>query len=596
MGAPSQGHRNGRARLRPPKSYFLTIIHMIRGNGATPQGARILASIATLAVATVCVVLLCTENTGDMKEEAAPISSQADTSGKPELKMVQMPMILASDADLRRAIAAREHKDEKAKEIRHKKAQQSREAHQQAQKARRQQHLSTQGMSASMKRMVARRNHAYNLEKRKKAMARALMNDDDESENMELIQAFDFTPANAIDKAMGGLHARHSHLFSHLQMHRSAHHHSNKNSDADASAGLMQIGATVKLQNFADDITKELHDFTSSSHAVASDLLYGDEENAAKAKKKMDKDLKPPKKKKKKITITVTKHGAQAKKSHRRHSHDDEEEADSPFDRNGPLAKYMAFQQARFAMKNALGNANKNARQSTLTDDDNLQLFQLPEDPELYQTEALETAQRRLHKAQEQQHAAETHAARASKRHAARIAHALELIEVPPTANEKAAAALKKKMNAMMAHQKAAMKRQNQQAQKAMRRNAAAAKKAMQHSVKEVHQKTRKISKDAKHNKMMWAKKAKQAKRKARKAAKKAARKVKKAKQAARKLVKKAKAKAKLKEEMMLLSIDTDEEEPHEKASSLLAAAAKAATVRKQRMSEVELIQGEFGL
>merc|ERR1712230_270499 len=552
-------NRNGRALASTPKSYFLTIIHMIRGNGATPQGSRILASLAILAVATVCVVLVVdTETTGDMTlESTRPVAEQkASTSvsatkpGAPATKLVQIPMILASDEDMRRAIYAKERKAAKAKEVRHKKHQEDRREHQAAQKARKQRHLSTNGMSESMKKMVAARNHEYNLEKRKKAMAAALMDDDN---SMELIQQYDFSDANAIDKALGGVHASHSHIFGHLKLHRSSNHHSKKN-PKNRNAELMQIGVESKVMNFSDDITKELNDFTSSSHAVASDLLYGDEEDATRAKKKVKKVIKPKKKKKVKKKVV-------RKPRHRRH----QDSVDEPFDENGPMAHFVAFQSAKFAMKNALGNAGKEANQS-VDDDEGFSFLQLPEEDELYQK--YESAKHRLHKA-------EQHAARSSKRHAVKMQHALELIE-SPTANEKAAAALKKKMNAMMSHQQAVMKRQNQQAEKAIAHNTAAAKKAMARNVKEVHQKTAKINKDAKLAK------------------KKAARKVKKAKRAARKLVKKAKAKAKLKEEMMLLSIET-EEEPHKKASSLLAAAAKAARKRvASRTSEVGILQSEL--
>merc|ERR1712230_302848 len=552
-------NRNGRALASTPKSYFLTIIHMIRGNGATPQGSRILASLAILAVATVCVVLVVdTETTGDMTlestrpaaEQKASTSVSATKPGAPATKLVQIPMILASDEDMRRAIYAKERKAAKAKEVRHKKHQEDRREHQAAQKARKQRHLSTNGMSESMKKMVAARNHEYNLEKRKKAMAAALMDDDN---SMELIQQYDFSDANAIDKALGGVHASHSHIFGHLKLHRSSNHHSKKN-PKNRNAQLMQIGVESKVMNFSDDITKELNDFTSSSHAVASDLLYVDEEDATRAKKKVKKVIKPKKKKKVKKKVV-------RKPRHRRH----QDSVDEPFDENGPMAHFVAFQSAKFAMKNALGNAGKEANQS-VDDDEGFSFLQLPEEDELYQK--YESAKHRLHKA-------EQHAARSSKRHAVKMQHALELIE-SPTANEKAAAALKKKMNAMMSHQQAVMKRQNQQAEKAIARNTAAAKKAMARNVKEVHQKTAKINKDAKLAK------------------KKAARKVKKAKRAARKLVKKAKAKAKLKEEMMLLSIET-EEEPHKKASSLLAAAAKAARKRvASRTSEVGILQSEL--
>merc|ERR1711939_853520 len=470
----------------------------------------------------------------------------ATKPGAPATKLVQIPMILASDEDMRRAIYAKERKAAKAKEVRHKKHQEDRREHQAAQKARKQRHLSTNGMSESMKKMVAARNHEYNLEKRKKAMAAALMDDDN---SMELIQQYDFSDANAIDKALGGVHASHSHIFGHLKLHRSSNHRSKKN-PKNRNAELMQIGVESKVMNFSDDITKELNDFTSSSHAVASDLLYGDEEDATRAKKKVKKVIKPKKKKKVKKKVV-------RKPRHRRH----QDSVDEPFDENGPMAHFVAFQSAKFAMKNALGNAGKEANQS-VDDDEGFSFLQLPEEDELYQK--YESAKHRLHKA-------EQHAARSSKRHAVKMQHALELIE-SPTANEKAAAALKKEMNAMMSHQQAVMKRQNQQAEKAIARNTAAAKKAMARNVKEVHQKT--------------------AKRKARKAAKKAARKVKKAKRAARKLVKKAKAK--VKEEMMLLSIET-EEEPHKKASSLLAAAAKAARKRvASRTSEVGILQSEL--
>merc|ERR1712230_279230 len=376
---------------------------------------------------------------------------------------------------------------------------------------------------------------------------------DDEDNGMELLQQYDFSDANAIDKALGGVHASHSHIFGHLKLHRSSNHHSKKN-PKNRNAELMQIGVESKVMNFSDDITKELNDFTSSSHAVASDLLYGDEEDATRAKKKVKKVIKPKKKKKVKKKVV-------RKPRHRRH----QDSVDEPFDENGPMAHFVAFQSAKFAMKNALGNAGKEANQS-VDDDEGFSFLQLPEEDELYQK--YESAKHRLHKA-------EQHAARSSKRHAVKMQHALELIE-SPTANEKAAAALKKKMNAMMSHQQAVMKRQNQQAEKAIARNTAAAKKAMARNVKEVHQKTAKINKDAKLAK------------------KKAARKVKKAKRAARKLVKKAKAKAKLKEEMMLLSIET-EEEPHKKASSLLAAAAKATRKRvASRTSEVGILQSEL--
>merc|ERR1711959_441290 len=540
----SRQNRNGRALASTPKSYFLTIIHMIRGNGATPQGSRILASLAILAVATVCVVLVVdTETTGDMTlestrpaaEQKASTSVSATKPGAPATKLVQIPMILASDEDMRRAIYAKERKAAKAKEERHKKHQEDRREHQAAQKARKQRHLSTNGMSESMKKMVAARNHEYNLEKRKKAMAAALMDDDN---SMELIQQYDFSDANAIDKALGGVHASHSHIFGHLRLHRSSNHHSKKN-PKNRNAELMQIGVESKVMNFLDDITKELNDFTSSSHAVASDLLYGDEEDATRAKKKVKKVIKPKKKKKVKKKVV-------RKPRHRRH----QDSVDEPFDENGPTAHFVAFQSAKFAMKNALGNAGKEANQS-VDDDEGFSFLQLPEEDELYQK--YESAKHRLHKA-------EQHAARSSKRHAVKMQHALELIE-SPTANEKAAAALKKKMNAMMSHQQAVMKRQNQQAEKAIARNTAAAKKAMARNVKEVHQKTAKINKDAKLAK------------------KKAARKVK---------------KAKLKEEMMLLSIETVEE-PHKKASSLLAAAAKAARKRvASRTSEVGILQSEL--
>merc|ERR1711977_710786 len=150
--------------------------------------------------------------------------------------------------------------------------------------------------------------------------------------------------ANAIDKALGGVHASHSHIFGHLKLHRSSNHHSKKN-PKNRNAELMQIGVESKVMNFSDDITKELNDFTSSSHAVASDLLYGDEEDAAKAKKKAKRIIKPKKKKKvKKVPVR--------RPRSRRHSDDD---PDEPFDPHGPMAHYMAFQQARFAMKNALG-------------------------------------------------------------------------------------------------------------------------------------------------------------------------------------------------------------------------------------------------
>merc|ERR1711990_880601 len=563
MGAVSWQNRNGRALASTPKSYFLTIIHMIRGNGATPQGSRILASLAILAVATVCVALVVdTETTGDMTlestrpaaEQKASTSVSATKPGAPATKLVQIPMIPASDEDMRRAIYAKERKAAKAKEVRHKKHQEEedRREHQAAQKARKQRHLSTNGMSESMKKMVAARNHQYELAKRKKAMAAALM-DDDEDNGMELLQQYDFSDANAIDKALGGVHASHSHIFGHLKLHRSSNHHSKKN-PKNRNAQLMQIGVESKVMNFSDDITKELNDFTSSSHAVASDLLYGDEEDATRAKKKVKKVIKPKKKKKVKKKVV-------RKPRHRRH----QDSVDEPFDENGPMAHFVAFQSAKFAMKNALGNAGKEANQS-VDDDEGFSFLQLPEEDELYQK--YESAKHRLHKA-------EQHAARSSKRHAVKMQHALELIE-SPTANEKAAAALKKKMNAMMSHQQAVMKRQNQQAEKAIARN-----------VKEVHQKTAKINKDAKLAKKKAARKVKQAK-------KKAARKGKKAKRAARKLVKKAKAKAKLKEEMMLLSIET-EEEPHKKASSLLAAAAKAARQRvASRTSEVGILQSEL--
>merc|ERR1711959_722122 len=473
-----------------PKSYFLTIIHMIRGNGATPQGSRILASLAILAVATVCVVLVVdTETTGDMTlestrpaaEQKASTSVSATKPGAPATKLVQIPMILASDEDMRRAIYAKERKAAKAKEVRHKKHQEDCREHQAAQKARKQRHLSTNGMSESMKKMVAARNHEYNLEKRKKAMAAALMDDDN---SMELIQQYNFSDANAIDKALGGVHASHSHIFGHLKLHRSSNHHSKKN-PKNRNAELMQIGVESKVMNFSDDITKELNDFTSSSHAVASDLLYGDEEDATRAKKKVKNVIKPKKKKKVKKKVV-------RKPRHRRH----QDSVDEPFDENGPMAHFVAFQSAKFAMKNALGNAGKEANLS-VDDDEGFSFLQLPEEDELYQK--YESAKHRLHKA-------EQHAARSSKRHAVKMQHALELIE-SPTANEKAAAALKKKMNAMMSHQQAVMKRQNQQAEKAIARNTAAAKKKA-------------------------ARKVKKAKRKARKAAKKAARKVKKAKRA----------------------------------------------------------------
>merc|ERR1712025_918246 len=103
---------------------------MIRGNGATPQGSRILASLAILAVATVCVVLVVdTETTGDMTlestrpaaEQKASTSVSATKPGAPATKLVQIPMILASDEDMRRAIYAKERKAAKAKEVRHKK-------------------------------------------------------------------------------------------------------------------------------------------------------------------------------------------------------------------------------------------------------------------------------------------------------------------------------------------------------------------------------------------------------------------------------------------------------------------------------------------
>merc|ERR1712230_356807 len=140
-------NRNGRALASTPKSYFLTIIHMIRGNGATPQGSRILASLAILAVATVCVVLVVdTETTGDMTlestrpaaEQKASTSVSATKPGAPATKLVQIPMILASDEDMRRAIYAKERKAAKAKEVRHKKHQEDRREHQAAQKARKQ--------------------------------------------------------------------------------------------------------------------------------------------------------------------------------------------------------------------------------------------------------------------------------------------------------------------------------------------------------------------------------------------------------------------------------------------------------------------------
>merc|ERR1711977_549403 len=121
--------------------------------------------------------------------------------------------------------------------------------------------------------------------------------------------------ANAIDKALGGVHASHSHIFGHLKLHRSSNHHSKK-IPKNRNAELMQIGVESKVMNFSDDITKELDDFTSSSHAVASDLLYGDEEDAAKAKKK-----------------AVKKVPVRRPRSHRRHSDDD---PDEPFDPHGP--------------------------------------------------------------------------------------------------------------------------------------------------------------------------------------------------------------------------------------------------------------------
>merc|ERR1711977_820171 len=168
------------------------------------------------------------------------------------------------------------------------------------------------------------------------------------------------------------------------------------------NAELMQIGVESKVMNFSDDITKELNDFTSSSHAVASDLLYGDEEDATRAKKKVKKVIKPKKKKKVKKVVR--------KPRHRRH----QDSVDEPFDENGPMAHFVAFQSAKFAMKNALGNAGKEANQS-VDDDEGFSFLQLPEEDELYQK--YESAKHRLHKA-------EQHAARSSKRHAVKMQHA----------------------------------------------------------------------------------------------------------------------------------------------------------------------------
>lgn len=294
-----------------------------------PQSSRTAISVAILVVAAVCVALVSHHDSGDLKEETSP-----DISTTPELRLVQMPMILASDSDIRRAIAAKEHKATKAKN-------QAQERRHKADKvgAHAAKHKGQFMMPSSMQKMVEARNHKYELQQRQRQMAAALENPSSDDDDVQLFQVLEFTDDTERRAAK-------------------------KESGVDE---LLQVDAAVR--NFSDDIAKELSDFTSSSHAVASNLLDDDEEEADSAKTnvaKLQTSLpKPhPKKKvaaKKKKTVKKTKTKAR----------------DDDMDDGGPMARFVAFQRAKQAMKNALGTANKEAKQSTMDEDDNLQLFQV---------------------------------------------------------------------------------------------------------------------------------------------------------------------------------------------------------------------------
>lgn len=302
---------------------------MLGNGGANPQNSRTAASVAILVVAAVCVALV-SHDSGYLKEETSP---DGHISTTPELRLVQMPMILASDSDIRRAIAAKEHKATKAKNQAHERRHKADKVAAHAARHNRQFR-----MPSSMQKMVEARNHKYEMQQRQRQMAAALENpsSDDDVQLFQVLEFTDDTERRAAKKESG-------------------------------MEELLQVDAAV--QNFSDDIAKELSDFTSSSHAVASNLL-DDEEAAADSAKtnvaKLQTSLsKPhPKKKvaaKKKKTVKKTKTKSR----------------DDDMDDGGPMARFVAFQRARQAMQNALGTANKEAKQSTMDEDDNLQLFQV---------------------------------------------------------------------------------------------------------------------------------------------------------------------------------------------------------------------------
>jgi len=280
---------------------------IILGNGAMPYGPRTSATFAILAVATVCVVMLCHDNTGDLKEETRP-----NKVGTPDLKLVQFPMILASDTDIRRAIAAKQHK---MTEARKKSRERQSKAH--AAKKKVQKQDGQAGMPASIKKFVNARNRRYEARQRQLKMRRKM--------------------AAALD---------------------------NPHDDLYSDDMLLQMNTA----DFSDDVAKELSAFTSSSHAIASDLLYGDEAAAHKSEQKVEELEGAPKpakrkrvvKKKKKKKVVVAKKARPT-------------DEDADMEGNGPMAKFIAGMRAKEAMKSALGLAGKAATQSTLDDDDNLE-------------------------------------------------------------------------------------------------------------------------------------------------------------------------------------------------------------------------------
>jgi len=278
---------------------------IIIGNGAMPHGPRTSATLAILAVAAVCVVMLCHDNTGDLKEETSPGKVGAQTT------LVQFPMILASDSDIRRAIAAKQHKMTKARK-------KSRERRHKADEAKKRvrKHDGQAGMPTSIKKLVNARNQRYEAHQRQLEMRRKM--------------------AAALD---------------------------NPHDDLYSDDMLLQMNTA----DFSDDISKELNSFTSSSHAIASDLLYGDEASANKSEQKVEELEGAPKPVKRKKVVKKKKKKVVVAKQAR------PKDEDSDMEGNGPMAKFIAGMRAKEAMKSALGLADKAAKQSTLDDDDDLE-------------------------------------------------------------------------------------------------------------------------------------------------------------------------------------------------------------------------------